>query len=73
MKIVEEFREFAVKGNVVAVADGEGYPHLLSREEGGFVGRQKIYGSPVRAPVTTVGGAFLVQTSGGSVSAIEAR
>jgi outer membrane protein assembly factor BamB len=63
----------AVKGNVVAVADGEGYLHLLSREDGGFVGRQKIDGSPVRAPVTTVGGAFLVQTSGGSVSAIEAR
>ncbi len=63
----------AVKGNVVAVADGEGYLHLLSREDGGFVGRQKIDGSPVRAPVTTVGGAFLVQTSGGSVRAIEAR
>jgi outer membrane protein assembly factor BamB len=63
----------AVKGDVVAVADGEGYLHLLSREDGGFVGRQKIDGSPVRAPVTTVGGAFLVQTSGGSVSAIEAR
>ena len=63
----------AVKGDVVAVADGEGYLHLLSREDGGFVGRQTIDGSPVRAPVTTVGGAFLVQTSGGSVSAIEAR
>ncbi len=63
----------AVKGDVVAVADGEGYLHLLSREDGGFVGRQKLDGSPVRAPVTTVGGAFLVQTSGGSVSAIEAR
>lgn len=63
----------AVKGDVVAVADGEGYLHLLSREDGGFVGRQKIDGSPVRAPVTTVGGAFLVQTSGGSVRAIEAR
>jgi outer membrane protein assembly factor BamB len=63
----------AVKGDVVAVADGEGYLHLLSREDGGFVGRQKLDGSPVRAPVTTVGGAFLIQTSGGSVSAIEAR
>jgi outer membrane protein assembly factor BamB len=63
----------AVKGDVVAVADGEGYLHLLSREDGGFVGRQKLDGSPVRAPVTTLGGAFLIQTSGGSVSAIEAR
>ncbi len=63
----------AVYGSVVAVADIEGNVHFLSREDGSFVARQKIDGTPVRAPVQTLGSAFLVQTSGGSVSAIEAR
>jgi outer membrane protein assembly factor BamB len=63
----------AVYGGVVAVADAEGYVHFLSREDGGFVARQKTDGTPVRAPVQTLGSAFLVQTSGGAVTAIEAR
>ena len=63
----------AVYGAVVAVADAEGFVHFLSREDGGFVARQKTDGTPVRAPVQLLGSAFLVQTSGGSVTAIEAR
>ncbi len=63
----------AVQGSVVAVADAEGIVHFLSREDGGFVARKKTDGTPVRTPVRTLGSAFLVQTSGGSVSAIEAR
>ena len=63
----------AVQGSVVAVADAEGIVHFLSREDGSFVARKKIDCSPVRTPVRTLGSAFLVQTSGGSVSAIEAR
>ena len=63
----------AVYGSVMAVADIEGNVHFLSREDGSFVARQKIDGTPVRAPVQTLGAAFLVQTSGGSVTAIEAR
>lgn len=63
----------AVYGSVVAVADIEGNVHFLSREDGSFVARQKTDGTPVRAPVQTLGSAFLVQTSGGSVTAIEAR
>lgn len=63
----------AVYGSVVAVADAEGYVHFLSREDGSFVARQKTDGTPVRAPVQNLGSAFLVQTSGGSVSAFEAR
>ena len=63
----------AVQGGVVAVADAEGIVHFLSREDGGFVARKKIDGTPVRTPVQPLGSAFLVQTSGGSVNAIEAR
>lgn len=58
------------RGNVV-VADAEGLVHFLSREDGGFVGRLKTDGTPVLAPVQQLGSSFLVQTSGGNVSAIE--
>lgn len=63
----------AVQRGAVAVADAEGIVHFLSREDGSFVARQKIDGSPVRTPVQALGSGFLVQTSGGTVSAIEAR
>jgi len=60
------------RGNVV-VADAEGLVHFLSREDGGFVGRLKTDGTPVLTPVQQLGSAFLVQTSGGNVSAIETQ
>lgn len=59
--------------NVVAVGDAEGYVHILSADDGSFVARQKTDGSPVRVPVQAAGSGFLVQTSGGSLSLIEAR
>lgn len=61
----------AVRANAVAVADAQGYVHFLSREEGAFIGRQKIDGSPVRAQPRLLGDAFLIQSSGGDVRAIE--
>lgn len=63
----------AVHGGVLAIADGEGIVHFLSREDGSFVARQKTDGDAVRTPVQLLGSAFLVQTSGGSVSAIETQ
>ena len=63
----------AVRRGLVAVADGEGMVHFLSREDGSFAARIKTDGTPVRAPVQTIGTSFLVQTAGGSVSAIEAQ
>jgi outer membrane protein assembly factor BamB len=62
-----------VQRGLVAVADGEGIVHFLSREDGSFAARQKTDGTPVRAPLQMLGNAILVQTTGGSVSAIEAR
>lgn len=61
----------AVRGSVVAVADGEGYVHFLSREEGSFVARLKTDGSPIRVQPVLLGNSFLTQSSGGDVRAIE--
>jgi len=63
----------AVRRGLVAVADGEGIIHFLSRDDGSFAARHKTDGTPVRAPVQLIGTNFLVQTAGGSVSAIEAQ
>lgn len=63
----------AVHRGLVAVADAEGIVHFLSREDGSFAARQKTDGAPVRTPVQLLGSSFLVQTSGGNVSAIEAQ
>lgn len=62
-----------VRRGLVAVADAEGIVHFLSREDGSFVARQKTDGKPVRTPLQLLGSEFLVQTSGGSVSAIEVQ
>lgn len=63
----------AIRRGMIAVADGEGFMHLLSREDGSFVARQKTDGSAVRAPVQPFGSGFLVQTTGGALTAIEAQ
>jgi len=62
-----------VHRGLVAVADAEGIVHYLSRDDGSFVARQKTDGTAVRAPLRTLGSALLVQTTGGSVSAIEVQ
>lgn len=60
-----------VKRGLVAVADGQGVVHFLSRDDGAFAARLKTDGMPVVTPPQVVGSAFLVQTSGGSVTAID--
>jgi len=62
-----------IRRGLVVVADAEGIVHFLSREDGSFAARQKTDGTPVRAPLQLLGSSVLVQTSGGSVSAIEAQ
>ncbi len=62
-----------VQRGLVAVADAEGIVHFLSRDDGSFAARQKTDGTPVRAPLKMFGSAILVQTTGGSVNAIEAQ
>lgn len=59
-------------GNWVAVADGEGYVHLLSSEDGSFVARAKVDSGVHSAPVD-IGPGFAVQTAKGSVIAFRIK
>ncbi len=56
-------------GAQIAVADLEGYVHLLSRDSGAFVARVATDGSPVRATPITLPGGWLVQTRSGALFA----
>jgi len=47
--------------------------HFLSRDDGSFVARLTTDGSPVIAPLQSLGSLLLVQTSNGGVYAIEAQ
>ena len=56
-------------GRELAVGDAEGFVHLLSRENGSFVGRTATDGGPIgSAPVRGDGG-FIVQTAKGGLYA----
>ena len=56
-------------GRSVAVADVEGYVHLLARDTGGFVARVETDGTPVSAYLVRIEGGFLAQTRGGALYA----
>ena len=55
-------------GGAIAVADSFGYLHLLSMEDGRFVGRARIDGSGVRAPMLVNSGLLIVQSNSGLLS-----
>jgi len=59
-------------GDWVVVADGEGYVHVLSAEDGAFVARTKVDGG-VRTPPVDIGPGFAVQTVKGSVVAFRLK
>ncbi|MGE5386945.1 MAG: outer membrane protein assembly factor BamB [Betaproteobacteria bacterium] len=63
----------AVRRNLIAVGDFEGIVHLLRREDGEFAARVRTDGTAIRTPPQVAGTAFIVQTSGGAVLAIEAQ
>lgn len=63
----------SVFANLVAVADAEGYLHLLSPEDGQFMGRKKIDGSGIFSPMVSDGETLYVQDASGGISALEAR
>ena len=58
---------------LVAVADAQGFVHFLNREDGSFAARLATDGSPVVAPLQAFNSAFVMQTSRGSVYAIETQ
>lgn len=59
-------------GKWVVVGDGEGYVHVLSTEDGRFLGRAKVDGAMRVAPVD-IGPGFAVQTAKGSVIAFRLK
>jgi len=52
------------------VGDFEGYIHVLKREDGSFVARQKTDGSAILTPPVTLGDGALIQTSDGDLYSI---
>lgn len=57
----------------VAVADFEGYLHLLDQSSGEFVGRRKIDGAGVRSPMLSVDDILYVYGNSGELVALRAR
>ncbi|MDR2093337.1 MAG: outer membrane protein assembly factor BamB [Azoarcus sp.] len=57
----------------VLVGDGEGYVHMLAREDGGFVARARADSSAIAAEPRLFGNGFVVQTLDGDVVAYEVR
>lgn len=57
----------------VAVGDFEGYLHLLAQTDGRFVGREKIDGAGLSAPVVADGSRLYVITNSGRLMAFEVR
>lgn len=63
-----------VMGRFVIVGDYQGFVHLLSRDNGSFMGRIATDGSAIAAPPVALDlSSFLVQTRNGSVFAITAE
>lgn len=56
-------------GRVVAVGDGTGLVHLISREDGSEMTRLTTDGSPILSPPVLAGDALVVQTRNGGVFA----
>jgi len=57
-------------GRAIAVGDGQGYVHFLSREDGSFVARVGTDGSPINAPPLVTDTQVVFQTQSGTVVAL---
>lgn len=63
-----------IVGDFVAVADRQGYVHLLGREDGAFAARLRADSSGVQVAPQRLGvESFIIQTSDGGILALEAR
>jgi len=54
-------------GSRVAIADFQGFVHLLAGEDGAFVGRYATDGSAISAAPQRISGGFVVQTRNGAL------
>lgn len=59
--------------NYVAVADGEGYLHLISQRDGQFVARKKIDGDGVRSALLSKGNMLYVYGNSGKLMALKVK
>lgn len=57
-------------GRYVAVADFEGYVHVMDQRDGQFVARRKVDGDGVRTPMVGVGDVLYVYGNGGGITAL---
>jgi outer membrane protein assembly factor BamB len=60
-------------GDHMVLGDGEGYVHVLGREDGAFVARDRADRSAILADPQLLGDGFVVQSLGGDVVAYELR
>lgn len=60
-------------GRYVAVADFEGFVHILDQRDGQFVARRKVDGKGIRTPMLGVGDVLYVYGNGGGVTALTER
>ena len=58
-------------GGSLAIADAEGYLHLLDPVDGHFIARTKVDSSGVSAPMLSVGEHLVVQSNNGALSAFK--
>ncbi|MDB5841710.1 MAG: bamB [Herminiimonas sp.] len=63
----------AAVGRAVAVGDGQGYIHFLSREDGAIMARTATDGSPVIGTPVVAGSNVIFQTQAGTVVALAAE
>ncbi|MCL1825115.1 MAG: outer membrane protein assembly factor BamB [Betaproteobacteria bacterium] len=62
-----------IVGDYVVLGDGEGYVHMLMREDGVFAARARADRSAILADPQPLGNGFVVQSVGGDVVAYELR
>ena len=63
----------AYASGYVAVGDAEGYLHVMSATDGRLVGRRKVDGSGIDAPILSDGGSVYVFDNDGGITAYEFR
>jgi outer membrane protein assembly factor BamB len=60
----------ALVGSHLVVGDFEGYLHVLSKDDGGLVGRLKLDDEPIRAAPVVFDDVIYVYTAGGTLAAL---
>ncbi|MBP7392946.1 MAG: outer membrane protein assembly factor BamB [Zoogloea sp.] len=60
-------------GEHVVVGDSDGYVHLLRKDDGSLVGRQRAASSPILADLQRAAGDIIVQTRDGNIAAVNVK